>query len=347
MATRKPAKETLYVAGALLCMFLMIIVSSLGQAGLDPEKLVSSENISNVLINAAITVFGMMVAIPLGNSATKQRINPDGSQGRYLQEFNAFYAARNQVGERLLQFSQWHHSYYLMEFQKKQRNYLLQHNITQYSDIVKLDRSQILQLTKPQQFEIDGQTVYFKSLSQDQIKYCLRVLDGKITVHKLPDMYFLYVDGKYKRSFYDQAYYEQKDANTFTVVNILYKVFIGFVITCIFTGLTFTPYNAEDPKAYALKTTLLIVTRIFNAITSVLFGYLTGKSTAYRQCYYISGKTQVLEAFLGDKNFVYVSEQVLAKQEYLERSLADGEQLDSETSGNTSGDEIHSKVQTT
>lgn len=338
MNARKPAKETLYVLGALICMFVMIIVSSLGQAGLDPKKLVSVENISNILINASITIFGMMVAIPLGSSATKQRVNADGTNGRYLQEFNAFYAVRTKVGGRLMQFSQWHHAYYLEDLRKKQYNFLIQHGITQPEDLLKLNRLQILTLTEPRQFVVDGNTLYYKALSKAQIKCCLMVLDGKIMVHKLPDMYFLYVDGKYKRSFYDQAYYEQKDANMFAVVNVLFKVFIGFVITCIFTSLTFTSYSTEgDGEAYSwvLKTLLMIFTRLFNAVSSVLFGYLTGKSAVYRQCYYLNGKTQMLETFLSDKTFVYVSEQELAKQEFLERSLADGQRTTSPSEKDT------------
>lgn len=329
MNSKKPTRETLYVLGALACMFVMIIVSSLGQAGLDPKKLFSTENLSNLLINAAITVFGMMVAIPLGTSATKQRINPDGTVGRYLQEFNAFYAARNKVGEKILHFSQWHHQHYLEELRKKQHNYLLQHNITQPTELLKLERTQIEQLTEPRMFQVEGEDVYFKSLSEEQIQHCLKVIDGKVNVHKLPDMYFLYIDGKYRRSFYDQAYYEQKDASTFAVTNVLFKVFVGFVITCIFTSLTFTSYSQEEStRSQVLKILLLIFTRLFNAVSSVLFGYLTGKSSAYRQCYYINGKTQILEAFLADKSFVYVDEQTLAKQEFLERSVADDERAD-------------------
>lgn len=324
MQPRKPTKETLYVAGALVCMFAMIIVSSIGQAGLDPKKLVSQENISNLMINASITIFGMMVAIPLGSSSTKQRINPDGSKGRYLQEFDAFYAARTKVGNKILQFSQWHHKHYLDELHTKQRNYLIQHNILQASDILKLGREQIVFLSDPRKFEIDGKEVYFKALNPEQIDCCMRVLDGEVTVHKLPDMYFLYIDGKYKRSFYDQAYYEQKDANLFAVVNILYKLFIGFVITCIFTGLTFTAYDSEPgSKSWILKTLIMIFTRLFNAVSSVLFGYLTGKEGVYKQCYYLNGKTQMLETFLADETFVYVDEQELARQEFMERSESD------------------------
>lgn len=323
------SRETLYVLGAFLCMLVMIVVTSIGQAGLSFESIFAEENTGNILVNASITIFGMVVSIPLGISATKQRVNPDGSLGRYLTEFSAYNKIRKTLDGILWKFSQWHTAQHLKELYDKQLNYLHQFNVLQAEAVLKLSREQIIELHTPQCYHIDGEDVYFKTLTPEQIKHCLEVYDGKVTVNKLPDFYFLYVDGKTTRSYYDQAYYETKDENWYTISSVALKVFVGFVITCIFTGLTFT---ANDPdvgtRAWILKMLLIMFTRIFNAVSSIWFGYMTGKELVYKQCFYINGKTQFLTEFISDTNFVYKDVQELAKDEFVERSL-DGRSDDS------------------
>lgn len=253
------AKETLFVGLALICMFAMVIITSIGSAGLDPAKIFSKGNVANLLINASITLFGIIATIPSGRVDTKQRVNPDGSNGKYLQDFHAYNKIRKLIEPLRSKFSQWHHAQFLKELRDKQVSYLLSFNILQAEDILKLSREQVLQLTTSQAFLIDNETVYFKSLSDRQIFECLRVLNGEVTVHKLPDFYFLYIDGKRKRSFYDQAYYEAQDENLSLTFKIIYKVFIGFVITCIFTGLVVDAVVVEGiTPAWVLHTMLLI-----------------------------------------------------------------------------------------
>ena len=322
------AKETLFVFLSLACMVIMILITSIADAGLDPVKIFSQDNFSNMLINASITIFGTIAAIPSGAVATKQRVNPDGSNGRYLQEFHAYNKIRQKIEPKRFMFGQWHHAQFLMEFKSKQTNYLLERNIFQAEDILKLSREQILTLTEPQSYTIEGETVYFKALSVGQIIACLKVYDGKITVHKLPDFYFLYIDGKGKRTFYDQAYYESQDENGLLVSKILFKTFIGFLITCIFTGLVLDLIEAENiDVAYVLSTLLLIVTRLFNAASSTLWGYLIGQESVYKKCYYINGKSQFLTSFDTDQTFEYKDVRQIAREEFLnetERNSTDG-----------------------
>lgn len=322
------AKETVYLSLALGSMVIMIIITSISDAGLDPAKIWSTSNLSNILINASITLFGTISAVPSGSMSTKQRINPDGTKGRYLQEFHAYNAIRKQIEPRRHIFSQWHHAQYLSEQKSKRVNYLLERSIIQASDILELSREQILTLTEPQVYTVNGDEVCFKALSVKQVVACLKVYDGKVVVHKLPDFYFLYVDGKNKRTFYDQAYYEARDENYSMVVKILSKAFLGFLITCIFTGLVIDTITADEiTGAYVARTSLLIFTRLFNAATSTLWGYLIGQESVYKRCYYINGKTQFLQQFDADQDFEYKDVRQLAREEYLktqERKLQNG-----------------------
>jgi hypothetical protein len=322
------AKETLFVGLALCCMAIMIMITSIADAGLDPTKIWSKSNLSNILINASITIFGTLAAIPSGAVATKQRTNPDGSHGRYLQEFYDYNDIRQKIEPRRFLFSQWHHSQFLMEHYSKRVNYLLERSILQADDILKLSREQIITLTSSQVYNIDGEDVYFRALSVHQVIACLKVYDGEVTVHKLPDFYFLYIDGKGKRTFYDQAYYESRDENGSLISKIIYKAFLGFLITCIFTGLVMDFISADEiTVAYVFRTLLLIVTRLFNAASSTLWGYLIGQESVYKRCYYINGKTQFLRNFDADRDFVYKDVRQMAREEYFksqERNTVNG-----------------------
>lgn len=340
MSVQKPvkhiAKETLFISMSLACLVIIIIITSIANAGLDPSKIWTVQNLSNVLINASITLFATIAAVPSGVANTKQRVNPDGTKGRYLQDFNAYNTIRETIEPRRFMFHQWHHVQYLKECRDKKINYLLQYNIMQAEDILELSREQIVALTVSQKYTLeDGRTVYYKALTPYQIEKVLATYDGKVTVHKLPDFYFLYIDGKPKRSFYDQAYYEAKDESLSFIVKLMFKLTVGFVTSCIFTGLYIDFISADAiNKAFVLKCIINIFARLFCALSSTLWGFLLGQENVYKQCYYINGKTQFLKSFDSDKEFQYKDVQTIAKEEfYKEREvISNGNEAGTESS---------------
>lgn len=311
------AKETLFVFAALACMCVIIVFTSLVNAGFDIDKVFEKENLSNAIINAAITIFGTVAAVPAGIVATKQRRNSDGSLGRYLQEFDSYNKIRDKIEPRRLAFNQWHTAQHRKELHQKRVEYLLSKGILQAEDVLKLSKEQIVKLTTSQKFEVDGDVLFFKALTEEQMHACLHVLAGKVNVHKLPDFYFLYVDGKSSKSFYDQAYYESRNANLSFIVNLVSKIFTGFVITSIFTGLVIAESPDELTTAeLVMKSIIMIAARLFNAVTSTLWGWLLGQEMVYTECYYINGRTQFLELFNNDIAFVAKDLQAQAKEDF-------------------------------
>jgi hypothetical protein len=311
------AKEFGSVVAAIFCLLAISIVTAFANAGLDPTKLLTDENITNLCLNAVTTIFGIVVAIPLGTVYTKQLTTPTGGHGKYLTTYTTYETVRKRVCARRSEFSQWHQQQHLNEQRQKCLNYLLEHNIEQAADIIKLSREQVLSLTETQMFVIDGVETYFKALTHEQIRACIAVLSGKIVVRKLPDFYFLYVDGKGDSTFYDQASHQSRDDTIFLASRLAYKVFIGFVITSIFTSLIISKLSDDvTTREYIIKALVTIFARTFNAISSAYWGFQIGQEQVYRQCYYINGKTQFLETFESDTNFVPVDVQAVAKQEY-------------------------------
>lgn len=313
------AKELGSVVAAVLCMLAISAVTSFANAGLDFNKLWTVENVTNMCLNASITIFGTIVAIPLGVVRTKQLTTPDGKPGRYISTFSAYQKIRTAIEHKRLEFSQWHIQKHREEQYRKCLNYLLAHNIVQAEDVMKLSREQILLLTTSQKFIVDDEELYFKALTHEQIRACNDVLSGRVVVHKLPDFYFLYVDGKSKSTFYDQAHTEARDNAIYLITRLAYKVFIGFVITSIFTSLIISKLSEDvTTREYVFKALITIFARLFNAVSSTYWGYQIGQEQVYRQCYYISGKTQFLELFDADVTFIAKDLQELAKQDYEE-----------------------------
>lgn len=311
------AKEFSSVVAAVMCLLIVSVITAFTNAGLDPNKLVSIENVTTMCMTAVTTIFGIVVAIPLGIVYTKQLTTDNGAPGKYLKTVSDYNAARTNIDKKRLMFGQWHSLRHLKEQHDKCVNYLLEHNIEQAEDILKLSREQILKLTTSQMFEIDGIEVYFKALTHAQIRACNNVLSGRIVVRKLPDFYFLYIDGKSDKSFYDQASSESRDNTMFLVSRLSYRIFIGFVITSIFTSLVISKMSEDVGTAeYILKALIIVFAKLFNAISSVHWGFQIGQEQVYRQCYYISGKTQFLELFDKDVDFVARDLQEIAKEDY-------------------------------
>lgn len=314
--TKRFQKESLLVFASIACMSIIIIFTSLANAKFDFEKAFTDENISNAVISAALTIFGTLVAVPAGKSDTKLRVNPDGSPGRYIQEFNDYNYIRDKVEPKRIAFNQWHSAQHLKELHQKRVEYLLSRGILQAEDILKLTVEQASKLTTSQNFTIQNETLYFKALSKAQVAACVKVLEGKVTVHKLPDFYFLYVDGKSSKSFYDQAYYEKRMATALLVGKLAYKIFVGFAIVSVFTGLAVTPTEDLTKLEFVMQAVLNITARLFSTITSAFWGWMLGQELAYRECYYINGKTQFLKLFYSDISFKEVDLQEQAKAEF-------------------------------
>ena len=319
------AKETLFVGVSLACMVLIILFTSIVNAGLDPTKMFTKENAGNALINAAITVFGVISAIPAGMVSTKQRRNPDGSEGRYLQEFLDYNEIRQKIDPRRIEFSQWHNVQHRKEQVQKCIDYLLSKGILQAEYILHLSIADVRSLTTSKPIKVEGKEVYFKALTNEQIAACVRVISGKVIVHKLPDYYFLYFDGKSSKTFYDQAYREAVDANLVLVAKLLYRICTGFVITCIFTGLIIAPETEGTTAQAVIMAIINIIARVFNAASSTLWGWLLGQELVYKQCYYINGRTQFLKLFDSDDQFKPMSVEEQARIDY---ELQEGEPND-------------------
>lgn len=322
--SRKPkiCKEVVLASSSVVVLVIVTVLTSFITCGFDLKKMFSGENTFNLITNASITVMGIVSSLPLGILTTKQRLNPDGSEGRYLQDFHEFHSIRKLIEPKRKYFGQWHSIQYAKECKTKQFDYLLKHNVIQPEYILLLSVEQVRTLTKPRVFEIDGKTIHLNALTPSQIKACIKVLEGKVQVRKLPDFYFLYVDNVSNLSFYDTAYTERKDEVKTVLVKILSKVALGFVVTCVLTGFAHDLKDVQFTPTYIVFAILLMLIRIFNALSSVYAGLSAGQEVVYRQCYYINGKTQFLKSFDTDTSFN--PDEIIVPETHVVKELTEG-----------------------
>lgn len=322
--SRKPklCKEVILASSSVVVLVITTVLTSFITCGFDIKKMFSGENTFNMVTNASITIMGIVSSLPLGILTTKQRVNPDGSDGRYLHDFKEFHIIRKTIEPKRKHFGMWHTIQYTKECKEKQYNYLLKHNVIQPEYIFMLSIPQVKTLTVPRMFEIDGKKVYLNALTPRQIKACIKVLEGKIQVHKLPDFYFLYVDSVSNLSFYDTAYTEKRDETKTVLTKIISKVALGFLVTCILTGFAHDLKDVTFTPTYIVFAVLLMLIRIFNALSSVYAGLSTGQEVVYRQCYYINGKTQFLKSF--DTDITFDPDKPIVPETHIVKELKEG-----------------------
>ena len=311
-------KEIAIIIFTVIATLLVTVFTTISGAGFDLSRLSAVEVYTNIILNAIIVTVVTVVALPYGRLNTMCRKTSDGKGGKYITAVTAFTQILNSVKHRFQEFTQWHTYKYEQELDDKRKRYLLNHGIKQIDEIMKLDRDQIKQLSTSQKFEINGEELFFYSLTWNQRRICLRLYDGKVKLHKLPDQYFMSVDGKSSSSFYEQAYYESLVENAYVISNILLKVLMSLVVSCVLTSLVVDTIVFDNTTLLKIFTNL--ISRILTIGLSLYSGYAIGQNLIYKKCYYIDGKTQILTEFNDDKSFVYQDSQVLAKQEY-ERSV--------------------------
>lgn len=321
---RRFNKEFLFLIGAVLTMGVAIVFNSLFIGGFKSGKEFWQTFLTDSLINTAISIFGVIAGIPYGIVLTKEKRTADGGNGRYIQEYTEYAKTRKLVDDKRKHFSQWHNQQHLYELRQKKINYLLDNGITQAELILELNLTEALTLLDtPQVFTVNDEKIFFKSLTLDQIEKVKIVFSGKIKVAKLSDQYFLYPEGKGRKSFYEQADKETATETKSIVSKTIYKVLLGTIITIIFTATTMDLIDMNS-KTEMIRAFTKMFIRIFNGASSIFWGILIGQEHTYMILYYLAGRTDFLKLFNSDTSFKYKEDEEIAKEEFAKRILGEG-----------------------
>ena len=308
----------------ILLMIILIVVITWYSAGLDPSYWKSKEFLSDMLIQAMIGIFSIVSGYGFGDNYFRTKVD-----GLFVYTYNEYDVKRKEIDIYLDKFKQWNEKLYRKEYAGKIRDYLLKHGIEQYEVILKLDRKQVLMLVETQKFIIDDKEVYIKSLTDEQIKAVLKVMDGKIKMPMVNEGYFLHAYAKSgKNSNYERAGKQDVlQRNTF-IGMMGYKLLMSMAISFILAGLIIEPKESVSSEVITK-----MISRLFTMFTAITWGFYTGNEMVKKDTVFLSYKTQVLATFkieVENGTFVPQSIEELAMQEYANKLLENNGKMNNE-----------------
>lgn len=313
-------RKALMSSLSTILVAIFIIASTLVQAGFDPAYLNSSDFVANLLITLSICLIGMANGNAEGNNYYKNK-----ESGLYTVTCREFKVARDKINPYIDKFSYWAEDLYKKELYKKQLRYLKNDfGIKQAEKIMKLDRSQILQLVEPKKFE----DLYFNSLNKEQIEACIRVIDGKIKLKYIEESYFLDVSMTNKnQTTYEWGGLEEKNKTKHFTKLTAYRLLTTITIGVIFAGLT------VGETASVAQVWVTLVARLWTLCTSIMWGVFISSTILNESCSYISYKVRVLDTFyletVVNKTFVSKTQEEIAK-EIIDKKEKENETKDNE-----------------
>lgn len=322
---KKNTKSLLCVLSVLLVVFL-IVFTTVWNAGLDISKWKEQSFISNLLINCAISLFGIIAGLGIADNHYRNKEN-----GMFLLSYSGFLKEREKIEKYLDKFPYWIRNLHKKESQEKCIRFLKdEKGITQAKLILKhLDRNDVKNLDRPFQKELpSGKKLYFKALSLDQINAIILVLDGKIKVKFVHDSYFLNAYSKNDtKSMYEQASMEDKIKNRKSIFLIISKIFFTIALGMIFAGLTVDTANGAK-----IGEILINMLSRFSILASALYsGFSIAHIMVKYDCIFIDYKKTTLETFylevIENHTVKCLTEEEEAEEEYKEFEEKNNEEI--------------------
>ena len=268
-------------------------------------------------ISFALCIYCLYFGIP---EAKALYMKKDG--GRYKVSMTNFEDIRRETSKRDNEFNQWLKKYYKTEKRQYLNQILSLYGIAN-EQVLDLDINEVDNLLKPYkkcwkdtEFKNRPDT-YFKTLSKKQVSIIKDILKGKITVEQFPNDYFK----TYKNRAISSAYIEQSKAhkrnNLTYAMLIAFRLSLALIISFIFTSIGFEIVDGGSAEVI-MSRVIITLSRLWTMISSFTYGFGLGKIMVMNDASAIEYKTNINKLFVDDKDFVALSEEDLAKQEYEE-----------------------------
>lgn len=284
-------KKTAYsIGGMLICVFL-IIVLSITQAQFDTSLISTIGFWIDFIILAGLCIYGMISGQQTGDDVSRN--NPKGLFRSSLKKFETIFGKIDNL-MLFAYFDEWIEWYRERKLKKKIEAILKDNGIHQM-EVLKLDLSELDQLTMPYKKEWpDGEkTTYFLTYTEEQIeiiKYCKA---GNVKVSKLPRAFF--VDAFYhsEKDMWESAAKSNQKKSAFLSINYIYRIVALLVLSIISAGLV--PGGIEGAGQAAVW--LSLAKRIFCVTTAFFWGIFIGFEMVKIDVSYLDFKTDVLNLY--------------------------------------------------
>ena len=298
-------KIMLGVSAIVVCMFLIGICSFVPFV-IDPTRWQTKEFLTDELITVAIVLSSMVGAIFVGQASNGQDEKSSLAKSRVK-----FFETVAPILEDINRFSQCVKKVLQPEDLKSMRERKLRSLGVEDATILALDKHEILALIDtPQKY--NGR--FYKSINKRQAKEILKIKEIKIEMVE-PDYYLSVKNIIDNRTISERSANESVKKGLFLTRSIVGKVLITIVTSIIFASLM-KDLTGEVDQAEAWAK---FISRLWSMMSSIFMGYIVGCQINDIDAEYVEMRSEVHRKYSQDKTFVALSQQEIAKQEFIER----------------------------
>lgn len=339
-------KNNLFAFGAYALSLLLVLVASIPDIIISPERVFTMDFLTKELIAIIITIVSMTCFVFIGRN---------NNQMQPLSEYNIargeFKKTRDiiQNDDNLFSgFEQWIENKFEEQEQKRKDKRLLKSKGIKDFSYLDLDYNELNEL---KEHSIKKDNHYYKQINEEQYKMLIAILNGKTRIGFIKWTDYL-SDRTYGEELEISEILSNENRATvrFMATSIISKVVMGVLIASIFASITIDLSKSDSMTQEEVVWTTIInlLQRLFNATWSAFLGNRTGKELNDRSAVYLNYKSTVHKMYLKDKDFKPLSEQELARQDYLkherEKNKQANEQYAKEIGLRNEDNEKHNEI---
>lgn len=302
---------------AIVIAMVFIGITSFIPFIITKEKLESAVFWTDELIIIAITIFAMVSTMFVGQASNAQN---DKSE---LAKAKVSFVESLKTIVNFNYFSQWVKKVLQPhDINAIKERELRKIGIDDYS-ILKLEDKEIIELSKNAQKYNDR---YYSQITEKQAELILMLKDGVKRIHLVEPEYYLSVSSiESDKTISEKSGREQIKKTLKLIVSIASKLVLTLIPTLIFAALARDlTEGAGGEKAEALAR---FFSRMFALVSSAFMGYIVGCQMNDIDADYINLRVMVHKQYIQDKEFKPLSDQEIAKQEFVERVKKENEEF--------------------
>lgn len=294
-------------ATTLIGGFLLVILCSIANIGLDFKNFNFYKWLSKTILITSINIFGLLMGESISNDTQKDRTN-----GRYQNSLSLHQESKKRIKDIQNYLPQYLFKVSKEELKNKKISALQQVGCEQAEEILLLTIEE-LDLIHFKAQKIKGRD-YFK-INDTQYKVAVDILNGAITIECPNATYFLNNDLKMSnRSFLEEHIRLEREISFNKWAGRIYRIISCLIVSSVWSAFTVQDFiNTGSVEAW---TNLL--SRVFALIISFFGGYSSGVLTVKTLAKIVEYKTTILDffynAYYTTKDFIPKSKQELAHE---------------------------------
>lgn len=316
-----------------LAVIVFTVLISVFTVGLDFKRIDWVDWAGKMAINVCLCLVMMFT----GETAYMSYVTAK-ENGKYQFALEKYNEALEGITGRTNYLGQYLHAEHKKAITIEKISYLLDHGVENPNAVLKLGIDDVPHLSNPYAKEIDGKTYKFKAMSKRQQDAVKTVLDGGITVKRVPKSFYLIRDGKEDASSdYAIAAKISTDRRIAVVSGRFFKVISMVFTSALMVALTVNDFiKGDDIQAW-----FNLLSRVLACIGGFFAGCRNSSKANDIDCRALAIKTTMLNEYrvfidTNPGHFRLTDEEWEADEEYREY---EGKQAIAEEGGKEHGGE--------